>query len=178
MVYEGVLEGRFVNLRSVREDDAEFTLELRKDPILTQFIPRLNITLEQQKSWIRKQRIKDGDFFFLFTDKKDVPLGVLGIYDIINDHGETGRISSRGNSFQSLEAQLLCFDFIFDVLKLSYTTDYVYDANIHAKRLTLTFGGEFSSPEKDDDGNCICRAIITKDSYQKARINLAKMLYR
>ena len=32
MVYEGVLEGRYVDLRSVIEDDAKFTLSLRQDP--------------------------------------------------------------------------------------------------------------------------------------------------
>ena len=36
MVYEGVLEGRYVDLRSVIEDDAKFTLSLRQDPLLTQ----------------------------------------------------------------------------------------------------------------------------------------------
>lgn len=178
MVYEGVLEGRFVNLRSVREDDAEFTLGLRQDPMLTQFIPRLNISLEQQKAWIRKQRTIDGDYFFLFTDKKTNPLGVLGVYDIIDDHGETGRIASRGNSFQSIEAQLLCFDFIFNILHLNYTTDYVFSENVHARRLSLLFGAQFSAPEEDANGNMICRAVIDKDSYNNARVKLSSMLYR
>lgn len=41
MVYEGVLEGRYVDLRSVIEDDAKFTLSLRQDPLLTQYLLNL-----------------------------------------------------------------------------------------------------------------------------------------
>ena len=69
MVYNGILEGKYVNLRSVEEKDAEFTLSLRQDPILTKYLPKLDITLEQQINWIRKQRVKEGDFYFLVENK-------------------------------------------------------------------------------------------------------------
>ena len=36
-----VIEGKYVNLRSVEEQDAEFTLSLRQDPQLTKYLPKL-----------------------------------------------------------------------------------------------------------------------------------------
>ena len=113
MVYNGILEGKYVNLRSVEEKDAEFTLSLRQDPILTKYLPKLDITLEQQINWIRKQRVKEGDFYFLVEKKDGERIGVLGVYDVEGNHAETGRIAIVGTAFESIEAQLLSFVFSF-----------------------------------------------------------------
>lgn len=178
MVYNGIIEGRYVNLRSVEERDAEFTLSLRQDPNLTKYLPKLNITLEQQISWIRKQRNQEGDYYFVVENKKGEKIGVIGVYDVNGDCAETGRIAMIGNAFESIEAQLLSFDFAFDILKLEKTVNYVMADNIHALRFSQMFGSQSSEPFEDSDGNMRIDGVITKASYLKSKDKIIKMLYR
>lgn len=178
MVYDGILGGKYVNLRSVEERDAEFTLALRQDPNLTKYLPKLNITLEQQLAWIRKQRAQKGDYYFVVENKNGVRIGVIGVYDIEGDCAETGRIAMIGNAFESIEAQLLSFDFAFDILKLEKTVNYVMADNIHALKFSQLFGSKSSEPFKDEDGNMRIDGIITKASYLMSKEKIIKMLYR
>lgn len=178
MVYNGRLEGRFVNLRSVDEKDAEFTLSLRQDPNLTKYLPKLNISLEQQIAWIRKQRELEGDYYFVVENKKGNKIGVIGVYNVAGDCAETGRIAMIGNAFESIEAQLLSFDFAFDILGLQKTVNYVMADNIHALRFSQMFGSQSSEPFKDSDGNMRIDGVITKVSYLKSKDRIIKMLYR
>lgn len=178
MVYNDIIEGRYVNLRSVEEGDAEFTLSLRQDPNLTQYLPKLDITLEQQISWIRKQRNQEGDYYFVVENKKGEKIGVIGVYDVNGDCAETGRIAMIGNAFESIEAQLLSFDFAFDILKLEKTVNYVMADNIHALRFSQMFGSQSSEPFEDSDGNMRIDGVITKASYLKSKDKIIKMLYR
>lgn len=69
MIYEKMMQGQFVYLKSATSDDAEFTLALRQNPALTKYLPKLDITLEQQKNWINIQREKAGDYFFVVRNK-------------------------------------------------------------------------------------------------------------
>lgn len=178
MVYNDVLEGKYVNLRSVEEKDAAFTLSLRQDPILTKYLPKLDITIEQQISWIRKQRNQEGDYYFVVENKKGEKIGVIGVYDVNGDCAETGRIAMIGNAFESIEAQLLSFDFAFDILKLEKTVNYVMADNIHALRFSQMFGSQSSEPFEDSNGNMRIDGVITKGSYLKSKDKIIKMLYR
>ena len=178
MVYNKIIEGKYVNLRSVEEKDAAFTLSLRQDPQLTKYLPKLEITLEQQINWIKKQRTTEGDYYFVIENKEGKSIGVIGVYDVTDKCAETGRIAVIGTSFESIEAQLLSFDFAFDVLNLEYTVNYVMADNIHAIRFSQIFGSESSDPYTDEKGNVRIDGKITKESYQKSRIKLARMLYR
>lgn len=178
MVYNNIIEGRYVNLRSVEERDAKFTLSLRQDPNLTKYLPKLDITLEQQISWIRKQRNQEGDYYFVVENKKGEKIGVIGVYDVNGDCAETGRIAMAGNAFESIEAQLLSFDFAFDILKLEKTVNYVMADNIHALRFSQMFGSQSSEPFEDTDGNMRIDGVITKASYLKSKDKIIKMLYR
>ena len=103
---------------------------------------------------------------------------MIGVYDVTDICAETGRIAVIGTSFESIEAQLLSFDFAFDVLKLEYTVNYVMADNVHALRFSQMFGSESSDPYTDEKGNVRIDGKITKESYQKSRIKLARMLYR
>lgn len=178
MVYNGILEGKYVNLRSVEERDAEFTLSLRQDPNLTKYIPKLDITLEQQVSWIRKQRNLDGDYYFVIENKEGKKIGVLGVYDVSEKCAETGRIAIVGSPLESIEAQLLSFVFSFDILKLDYTVNYVLADNVHALRGSQLFGSKSSEPYEDENGNMRIDGVITKEAFMKSKEKLSKILYR
>lgn len=90
MVYGEVIEGRYVDLKCCEEDDAEFTLSLRKDSNLGKFFPRIDNTVEEQKAWIRRQQKKEGDYFFVAWNKDGERIGTIGLYDINGQSGEGG----------------------------------------------------------------------------------------
>lgn len=113
MVYNKAIEGKFVHLRAVQPEDAEFILKIRNDKEISKYLPPLNITVEQQKSWISKQRNDSDSYYFIFTNNKGESLGTISVYNINNEHAEVGRFCSFGDSVQNMEAALLCDDFIF-----------------------------------------------------------------
>ena len=101
MVYEGILEGRFVNLRPVTKEDAEFILGIRNNPEISKYLPSLNVTVDQQQSWIDKQRNDINSYYFIIEDKTKMRIGTISVYNIIENHAEVGRFCSFGNSIQN-----------------------------------------------------------------------------
>lgn len=178
MIYDGIIEGRYCNLKSVTMEDAEFTLALRKDPNFTKYLPKLNITLEQQREWIKKQQRDPTDYFFVVWDKNENRIGTMGLYDIQDGIGETGRLAMNGNSLQAIEAQLLCVDFAFDILKLKGLKSFILAENKRALKFAELFGPNISEPRKNENGELVCDAVNTKHLYMIQRPKLERMLYR
>lgn len=178
MVYDGVIQGKYVQLLPVTEDDAEFTLYVRQDPRITKYLPKVDNTLEQQREWIRRQRERAGDFYFVANDYNGNPVGTIGIYDIRDNVGEGGRLTSIGNALQSLEIQYLIFQFDFEILKLDKVVAYVYAENTSAVRLSEKLGLRFEPPSTDDEGRVVRNGSITREQFEKAIPTIEKMLYR
>lgn len=178
MVYEGVLEGKYVDLCSATVEDAEFTLAVRQKPEFINFIPKLDITLEQQKNWIEKQRETDGDYFFVIWDKKGNRKGTIGLYDVTEKTGETGRLTNCGNSFEAIESQLLCYDFAFDVLKLVKIKSEIIAANTSAMKFARFFGVNFDRDATVFRGETAYLGYNTPENYAVYREKIAKMIYR
>ena len=178
MVYEGKIEGRYVYLRSVTADDAEFTLKLRQDPQIERFLPRLDISLEQQRDWIDKQRKKQGDYFFVSCDKNGKRIGTVGIYDMHGKTAEGGRLALLGDAFQNTETSVLLYMFTFETLGLDEVTGFVYADNRRALRFNKSLGCLIGPPVYDKNvGKQICYARTTKESFYNALQKIKKMLY-
>ncbi|MGI6653633.1 MAG: GNAT family N-acetyltransferase [Christensenellales bacterium] len=179
MVYKGTLEGRFVNLKACTEEDAEFTLNLRNDQEFVGYLPVINNTVDQQKAWIRSQRQKDGDYFFVVWNKEGIPIGTISIYGIHGDRAKSGRLAIKGsNPFQALEAQILCFRFAFEVLKLRCVDGFIFADNDRAIRFNVQFGGRHSPPELDENGKKIIKFEIWHEDFEKVDKELSSFLYR
>lgn len=178
MIFDKKMEGKYVYLKSVTVDDAEFTLSLRQNPTLTRYLPKLDITLEQQKSWITLQRKKEGDYFFVAKTFDNIPIGTVSIYEIHEDSSESGRLALIGDPLQNTEASLLLFRFAFDILGLKKVTGYIVDGNRRADRFNKQFGCMTGEPEFDEKGELIRRTLITSDSFHQAEKRLQKLLYR
>lgn len=177
MIYNETIFGSFVFLKSADLEDASFTLSVRQDPSLTVFLPKLDISLNKQKEWISKQRGKKGDYFFVIFNKRGERIGTSGVYDVENGSAETGRLTSIGNPFESLEAQYLSFVFAFDVLKLKSTRCHVYKNNTKAIHLSEFFGTTFS-PSRIEKNIEICDGILTCEAFKEKEAFVKRMLYR
>ena len=116
MVYDKIIEGLTVNLRAVQIDDAEITFSMRSDGEKTKYMHPTYGTVEDQRKYIKRQREKDGDYLFVVTDKAGKIIGMRGIYNVSNDHAESGRTIGYGDAFQNMEALILGLDFAFNIL--------------------------------------------------------------
>ncbi len=179
MVYDGIIEGRFVRLISCAEEDAEFTRALRMDPKLEKCFPIINNTVEQQREWIRKQREKEGDYFFVVRNKADERIGTIAVYNIVGDVGEGGRIIIPSQNVAEIcEAQLLLSEFAFYTLGLRLMTGFVYADNKRAVRYNKLFSGRLFSPTIDLDGRSIIRLETTAEDFEKIKQRVKPMIYR
>jgi RimJ/RimL family protein N-acetyltransferase len=178
MVYDDKIVGKYVYLKSAEINDAQFTLDLRQNSELTKYLPRLNISLEQQKDWIRSQREKVGDYFFVAWTNADKPIGTVSIYNIEGETSESGRLALIGDPIQNTEASYLLFKFAFDILGLKKVTGYIMDGNKRADRFNKLFGCSTGEVEQDDKGNLIRRTLVTETSFQSKIDSLKKILYR
>lgn len=139
------IAGKFINLRCVEEKDAEFTLEIRKNSELTQFIPKIEGDIESQKKWINKQRVKTGDYFFIIENKQHESVGTISCYDFdyANSICEGGRYISGGNSVENIEAMVLLYDFIFIEKNISKVIINVDENNKKVLSMHKKFGAKY-----------------------------------
>lgn len=174
MVYDKAIEGKFVHLRAVQPEDAQFILKIRNDKEISKHLPPLDITVEQQKSWISKQRNDTDSYYFIFTNNKGESLGTISAYNINNEHAEVGRFCSFGDSVQNMEAALLCDDFIFYTLGLSYLEIWVYKENKPVISLNQGFGCRWYGENVDDSGEPFLFGKLTKEDYEKKTLKIRK----
>lgn len=165
MILDNKIEGKFVILRSVIEEDAEFILRLRNDSEISKFLPTLNVTRDQQKTWITKQRLDNDSYYFIIEDKDCNPIGTISVYNIIEKHAETGRFCSIGDSVQNMEAAVLNDDFIFQTLKLDYLDIWVYKENKPVLALNQGFGCEWDGEDFDASGKPFMFGKLTSENY-------------
>ena len=77
-----IITGKNSNLRIASENDADFILELRLNPLLNRFIGETDPSVEVQKQWIKKTFESEHDFHFIIEDKNSVPAGTIAVYGI------------------------------------------------------------------------------------------------
>lgn len=129
MILETPIVGKHVKLRSVECDDAQFILDLRLNEAVRPFISPTVNDIEKQKQWIKTQRERLGDYYFLYTDLNDVALGVISIYNIYEQTGELGRQVGLENSLANMEAEYLTMCFAFETLGLREVVGTTYTTN-------------------------------------------------
>lgn len=178
MIWEKDLIGKYVVLRYVKEEDAEKVLSIRQDRELTKFLPRLDITVEEQRKWIKKQQNTEGDYYFAVWNHAEEMIGTIRVYNILNGEAETGSLAIRGNAFENLEAKLLCEDFMWDTLGIEKSIGVVNYKNIQAQKFAKLFGVEFDEPSDDERG---FKCVIGHNSKERSvayRNKIRKMLYK
>ena len=178
MIYTGIIEGHYVNLKSCEEKDAEFTLSIRQAPDLTKYLPRLEVTLSQQKEWIREQRNAEGDYFFVARTRDGKSIGTVSIYNIKDEISESGRLALIGDALENTEATLLLFHFAFNILGIKEVKGYILDGNKRAERFNKQFGCVYSRPECLTPETRIKRTLITTESFHESVKKLCRLLYK
>lgn len=170
------LEGKYVNLRSVTEDDAEFILDIRNDPQISKYLPPLNVTVEQQKQWISKQRADKDSYYFIIETPQGNVIGTISVYNIIDNHAESGRSCCIGEPYHSIEASALLTDFTFKTLNLDYTIIWVYEENKAVISLNQSLGCEWVDKGEDDEGKPFRLGVCKKEKALEINEKIKKKL--
>lgn len=131
MVYPEVIHGKFVDLRSITLDDAEFSYNIRADKKNAATVGQLAESVEAQRKYIEWQMQEPNDYYFVVLNKQGERIGLYGVYDIHDGMAEVGREVNVGEPAERMEVGLLIADFCRDVLKLKKTCCVVYSQNIH-----------------------------------------------
>lgn len=179
MVLDKKIHGKYVTLRSVNEDDAEITMQLRQNKDKTRFLHHVDSDIKQQLRWIKEQMEREGDYFFAVIDQSEAVIGTMGIYEIEGDKGHIGRLLMYGNAIQSYEAYLLLICFGFETLGLRELYGDTDINNTTAMRFSQMFGFQYKKPVYDEELNrdvCYC-SLIEKD-FELCRKKLDRMIYR
>jgi RimJ/RimL family protein N-acetyltransferase len=117
-----VLEGEFVNLRTLKETDAGLTFDWRQAR-RAKFLNAGAATIEQQAEWIVGRPVSE--YNFIIELKNGRPVGMLSLINIdkTNLHGEPGRFligdeqAAKGAPV-AVEAMKLLYELAFDQLGL------------------------------------------------------------
>lgn len=167
MFIEEVIQGTFINLRCVNENDAEFILKLRLDEEKNKFVNKVEDDIKKEREWIKWQREQEGDYFFNIIRKSDETLlGNVSIYNIDEKAkmAELGRWMSYGASIENVESILLAHDFAFEKLGM----DCIYTKTLQDNKKVVSFWKHFGGTAESNkliDGRKFYYNKITKDDY-------------
>ncbi|MBD1394693.1 GNAT family N-acetyltransferase [Mucilaginibacter glaciei] len=140
--------------RLVEETDAEFILSLRTDNIHARYLSPTENDLQKQIDWIRKYKKreeKQQEFYFLFADEDNQPVGVVRVYDIQNDTYTNGSwiVKPGCDEFISIKSDLFLADFAANQLE---NKRCVFDVRKDNKK-ALRFHRMFSRITGEDEIN-------------------------
>ena len=79
------LNGKYVNLREVTVDDADFILSLRCNENKSRFLHKTEYNLENQIAYIKNYFEIPDEWYFIIENKKGERIGTYRIYDVQGD---------------------------------------------------------------------------------------------
>lgn len=176
MIWKNPIIGQYVELRYARIEDAEVILSIRQDPSLTKYLPRLDISVEQQEDWLRIQQDRKGDYYFIIW-KNNEAIGTVRVYDIEENEGETGSIAIRGSIMDKMEAKLLLDTFIYESLGLERIHNIVRIDNTPIIKFSELFGVKWNGTAIDRNGYLCLTGYNTKERSREYRLKIAESLY-
>ena len=128
-----ILKGDIATLRPITIDDAELTFKWRNSA-RARFLQRGAATIDEQRAWITA-RLNTDELNFVI-EYKDSSVGMIALLDINHRHKtvEAGRLLVGEEEFVgkapvAFEAELLLYDYAFDVLKLHKICGNVMEDN-------------------------------------------------
>ncbi|WP_293960497.1 GNAT family N-acetyltransferase [uncultured Fusobacterium sp.] len=152
------LTGNKIILRLVEEEDSYFILKLRQNKELNKYISSTDITVEQQKEWIKKYKIREEnkeEYYFIILNKEmNQPCGTVRIYNI----DKINKVATWGSFIldftrpdgASKEVIDISLNFVFKELKLKKIELDVRKAN---KKAIHIYEKNGFIREKEDDIN-------------------------
>lgn len=117
-IVQDKLIGKYVKLREVTVDDAEFILSLRCDEKKTRFLHKTEYNVEKQIEYIKRYFTVPDEWYFIIENKKGERIGTYRIYDVRGDSFCIGSwlLVDGVSAAESFESDWLLRMYGFDVL--------------------------------------------------------------
>lgn len=146
MKNDHVLKGKSILLRSVNVNDAKFILQLRLDDKKNKFLNKVNNSLTEQEKWIKNQRNRKNDYYFIIEQLDGQRVGTIGLYDIDFEKGtfNWGRWIIIDNALPTtiIESSYLIYNFGFLILNLSRAMSDVRLGNFKVINFHISYGAK------------------------------------
>lgn len=176
------LEKYGVSVRLVNEDDAEFIVKLRTDPVLGKYIHATSPDIEQQRAWIRayKKRESEGlEYYFIFY-KNGKPFGVNRLYHMEEaDKFTSGSwICLPDTEMEAVVASSLIPRIIaFEMLdkQMEFGVEGCHEDNKKVIKFNLMVGLKIKGTRIEETGKYYT-FNLTKDDFYKNKEKLEKLL--
>ena len=167
------LRGHAYGIRPVDASDAEFIIQLRTDPQLSQLIHPTSPQLDDQLAYLEQYFQRADDCYFIVvrsaTGRRE---GAAALYDINRTPGEAewGRWIRRHDSMGAAEAALLIYLAGFDVLGLNriYCRTATANGNVVAFHTASGLETNGGAALTHDFGGVIYEAVeqfVTRDRW-------------
>lgn len=166
MVYEQLIQGHFISLRSVEENDAEIILKWRIDENISKYLNKVDNDIEKQKNWIREQRSREGDYYFLIIDNEKNPVGTISLYNIDYEkkEGLFGRWICLSPIF-AVESVILIHELGFECLSLNRIISKTVSNNIPVINFHKRFGASYVKDNIKEGDFYLTEYEILKENY-------------
>ena len=138
------IDGKYINLRDVNEEDAEFILSLRTSEKKSMFLHKTQSDLGKQIDYIRRYKTLKDEWYFIIEDKNRNPVGTVRIYDIIGDSFCWGSwlLIDGLSPVVALESALLIYEYAFYQLGFLNVHFDVRKGNVKVQRFHESFGAK------------------------------------
>jgi RimJ/RimL family protein N-acetyltransferase len=167
------LQGKFVNLREIKLEDAEFVLKLRCDEKKSKYLHKTENNLQKQIDYIKRYLDKDNEWYFIIENKQHRPIGTVRIYDVKGKQftGGSWLMEEGATANEVLEGSLLVRNYAFNVLGFEKDFYDVRKENKKVLRFHKICGAKIVG-ESDID----FFFEYTKNDFEKNRARLFAML--
>lgn len=139
------VEGPNIALRVVQADDATYIYGLRTDSIYNQYLSEVKGTVENQRLWIEKYKVREAalqEIYYVIERQDGIRCGLVRLYSICNDSFTWGSwvLDHNKPRLAALESAVLSFGVGFDCLGLPTAQVDVRIANEHAVKFYRRLG--------------------------------------
>lgn len=169
-----------LHCRLVREDDAEFIVKLRTDPLKAQYISQTSASVDGQRSWIKeyKKREQSGkDYYFIYQYNGKLA-GVNRIYNIESNHFVHGSwiFSDDVPPYCALAAAVIAREIAFDNLQLQEEVDTIgiHVDNIGVIQFAEFMGCEFTGTHLLEKGE-YRTSHLTKEMFEENKPKILRL---
>lgn len=164
-------------VRLVREEDAEFIVRLRTNERNARYIHATSTSISDQKEWIRNYKSREArgeDYYFIFY-YKDVPVGLIRIYDINTEKKSVTAGSWVCEPDLPMQVPILiliiCREIMFEEIGAELDHFDVRKGNKHVQRVHKMMGAEILS---EDEENYYFE--LTKNDFQVKKGEVLELL--
>ena len=126
--------GKYVNIREVEVQDAEFILSLRCNENKARFINKTDNDIAKQKQYIKRYKTLNDEYYFIVTDKKHSSIGTIRMYELGNNDFVSGSwlMVKESSAEQVLEGNFLMLNFAYYALNYR---KFRFDVRVENKKV-------------------------------------------